>query len=172
MQIPEIKTDRNPRNTEKTSQTSLLGLEKKFLYVEFAAMGIYGLTASFLLLAFTVSLASPDRDFSPGSILLGVASSTVLGPLAAVIFCGVFCMPTLIAMYRNHRNVVPLAIANFVFGWTGLGWIVCVAWSFWQDGPAEHAGVVNTVYVSAPSHQPEPQSPPATPPPIEPTHPR
>ena len=41
-----------------------------------------------------------------------------------------YMLPTIIARSRNHKQVVPLAIVNFFFGWTFLGWVACLAWSF------------------------------------------
>ncbi len=51
---------------------------------------------------------------------------------AIVLFVILFCLyflPAIIAMVRNHRQVIPIAIINFFFGWTFLGWVVCLAWS-------------------------------------------
>lgn len=39
-------------------------------------------------------------------------------------------IPTWIAILRGHPNWIPIAIVNFFFSWTVIGWIVCLAWSF------------------------------------------
>jgi hypothetical protein len=39
-----------------------------------------------------------------------------------------YFLPTYIAYRRKHKNVGPIAIVNGFFGWTGLGWIGCLAW--------------------------------------------
>ena len=39
-------------------------------------------------------------------------------------------LPTVIAAVRGHPNVMPIAIVNFFFGWTVIGYVVCLAWSF------------------------------------------
>jgi len=41
------------------------------------------------------------------------------------------CMlPTSIAGYRAHQNTGAVAILNVLLGWTGLGWVAALAWSF------------------------------------------
>lgn len=41
-----------------------------------------------------------------------------------------YMLPTLFALARSHRNTAPILIVNLCFGWTILGWIVCLAWAF------------------------------------------
>jgi hypothetical protein len=41
-----------------------------------------------------------------------------------------YMLPTLFAMARSHANTTPIFIVNLFFGWTILGWIVCLAWAF------------------------------------------
>lgn len=41
-----------------------------------------------------------------------------------------YLLPTWIAFLRGHPNTVPIGIINLVFGWTVLGYVVCLAWSF------------------------------------------
>jgi len=44
-------------------------------------------------------------------------------------FCGYF-LPTIIAWKRNHNNENPICLVNFFFGWTIVGWIIALIWSF------------------------------------------
>lgn len=41
-----------------------------------------------------------------------------------------YMLPTLFAMARSHANTTPILIVNIFFGWTILGWIICLAWAF------------------------------------------
>ena len=41
-----------------------------------------------------------------------------------------YMLPTIIAGYRVHPNTGAVAILNFLLGWTGLGWVAALAWSF------------------------------------------
>lgn len=45
-------------------------------------------------------------------------------------FLILYMLPTLNAHSRKHLNTVPIACINLFFGWTVVGWIICVAWSF------------------------------------------
>ena len=50
----------------------------------------------------------------------------VLG-LSVCVF--VYFIPFGIAYSRRHKNTRLIFLLNFMFGWTGLGWIVLLAWS-------------------------------------------
>lgn len=41
-----------------------------------------------------------------------------------------FFLPTVIALLRNHHNWAPIALVNVLLGWTVLGWVVALVWSF------------------------------------------
>ncbi|MEN9846409.1 MAG: hypothetical protein RIS36_1556 [Pseudomonadota bacterium] len=41
-----------------------------------------------------------------------------------------YILPSVIARLRNHKNTNSLFIINLFFGWTILGWVICLAWSF------------------------------------------
>jgi|SaaInl85LU_5_DNA_1037374.scaffolds.fasta_scaffold28880_3 hypothetical protein len=49
--------------------------------------------------------------------------------VAAIAFFSYF-IPAIVADRRGHRQTVPLFIVNLFFGWTLLGWVGCLAWSF------------------------------------------
>ena len=42
----------------------------------------------------------------------------------------IYFLPTIIAIKRNHSNIIPLALLNTVFGWSGIAWFVCFIWSW------------------------------------------
>lgn len=54
------------------------------------------------------------------------------GVVAAVIIVGglVYFLPSLIASRRNHHNMGSIFILNLLAGWTALGWIGALVWSF------------------------------------------
>ena len=39
-------------------------------------------------------------------------------------------LPTLIALLRGHHNGFPIFLTNLLLGWTVIGWIVALIWSF------------------------------------------
>jgi uncharacterized membrane protein YhaH (DUF805 family) len=53
--------------------------------------------------------------------------------MALVIMFGLilvaYCLPSIIAFARRHRNRWVILIINFAFGVTGLGWIIALVWS-------------------------------------------
>lgn len=46
-----------------------------------------------------------------------------------ILFC-LYFFPTLIAISRGHINRDPIGLTNLFFGWTGLGWVICLIWAF------------------------------------------
>lgn len=51
-------------------------------------------------------------------------------PGLLLLIIALYCLPVLIAIERRHRQIVPIGIVNVAFGWTVVGWIVCLAWAF------------------------------------------
>ena len=47
-----------------------------------------------------------------------------------VIAVAAYFLPTLIAISREHSNVSSIALCNFFFGWTFVGWVISLVWSF------------------------------------------
>lgn len=45
----------------------------------------------------------------------------------------IYLMPTFIATKNNHRNKNPITIINIFLGWTGLFWVICLAWAYMED---------------------------------------
>ena len=38
--------------------------------------------------------------------------------------------PTFVAAKRNHRNMALIAVVNLLLGWSLVGWVIALAWSF------------------------------------------
>jgi len=73
-----------------------------------------------------------------------------LGPLGWIL--GAFCLipyflPTIVAMMRNHPSAGGIFLVNFFFGWTVLGWILCLVWAV--SGTSR-----TTIYNSYPPYNP------------------
>ncbi len=41
-----------------------------------------------------------------------------------------YWLPTVIALYRKHHNKWAILVLNLLLGWTVLGWIAALVWSF------------------------------------------
>jgi Na+/melibiose symporter-like transporter len=39
-------------------------------------------------------------------------------------------LPTLIALLRGHDNTFAIFLTNLLLGWTGIGYIIALIWSF------------------------------------------
>lgn len=53
-------------------------------------------------------------------------------PFVMAFVLGIFIfyvLPSIIAIYRKHPNVVPVVLINLFLGWTLIGWIVAIIWS-------------------------------------------
>ena len=62
--------------------------------------------------------------------------STLLSLLAVV----VGAIPILIAIKRKHANITLLAVLDFFFSWTIIGWFIVLAWAIWgRSDPKEYA---------------------------------
>ncbi len=42
----------------------------------------------------------------------------------------IYFIPTIIASGRSHPNAVAICVLNLVGGWTAIGWIAALVWSF------------------------------------------
>ena len=60
--------------------------------------------------------------------LLGVSS--LEGLVVIGILLGVYFLPWIIAASRGHKNAVAIFMLNLLLGWTALGWIAALVWSF------------------------------------------
>ena len=41
-----------------------------------------------------------------------------------------YFLPSVIALFRRHHNYNAIAVCNLLLGWTVIGWIVALIWSF------------------------------------------
>ena len=62
------------------------------------------------------------------------------GPIGLVIVLIVivsYSLPTLIAVLREHHNRLPIFLLNFFLGWTFIGWVASLVWSFTSPPPQD-----------------------------------
>jgi ABC-type uncharacterized transport system permease subunit len=57
----------------------------------------------------------------------------ILGLLAYIAVIFLYCVPTLIAFQRHHRQRVAIRILNLLLGWTVLGWVAAAVWAYTSD---------------------------------------
>jgi hypothetical protein len=85
-------------------------------------------------------LAYPSFAVASATSFPAIANSWLVGSsLAAIYFA-----PALVAFFRRQQNRWFILVLNFLFGWTIVGWITCLAWA--ARAPAgEQVIVVQTV---------------------------
>ncbi|MFT4177410.1 MAG: superinfection immunity protein [Luteolibacter sp.] len=50
--------------------------------------------------------------------------------LLILAFMAVYMLPTWIAGFTKHPDTVGIAVVNAVFGWSGIGFLLCLIWAF------------------------------------------
>lgn len=53
-----------------------------------------------------------------------------------------YLLPTLIAVTRKHHNAMAIFLLNLFLGWSVIGWVVALVWSFTKPPPPQQV-VVN-----------------------------
>lgn len=46
-----------------------------------------------------------------------------------------YWIPTVMAFHFQHHNWRAIFLVNFLLGWTFIGWVVALVWSFMQPAP-------------------------------------
>ena len=49
--------------------------------------------------------------------------------LAGVVAFAMYLVPFWIALGRGHSNASGVFAVNFLFGWTGIGWLAALIWA-------------------------------------------
>lgn len=58
--------------------------------------------------------------------------------LIFIALVGIYILPTVLAFHRDHHNRTSLMIINLLLGWSGIFWVLSLAWVFWNhDAPAK-----------------------------------
>lgn len=52
------------------------------------------------------------------------------GMEAGIVALLLMFLPTLVALLRGHDNTFAIFLTNLLLGWTVIGWIVALIWSF------------------------------------------
>lgn len=55
--------------------------------------------------------------------------------LVAVILTLLYMLPTIVALGQRHEYRWPIAILNFLLGWSGIGWIALFVWALIPPRP-------------------------------------
>lgn len=59
----------------------------------------------------------------------GASAARIMPLLLLVIGLFFYFLPTLIASRRSHHQLGAIIVVNLFFGWTFIGWVICLAWA-------------------------------------------
>ena len=67
-------------------------------------------------------------------IAVGLArhDAALLGPVNLILFVigmAFYLLPTMLALYRDSRATVWIALVNVLLGWTVFGWVIAMGWA-------------------------------------------
>jgi hypothetical protein len=54
---------------------------------------------------------------------------SLTGVVGVIVLVSCYFMPTIIALLRDKRGAIGVALANLLFGWTVIGWFLAFIWS-------------------------------------------
>lgn len=54
----------------------------------------------------------------------------LIGFIGFVVIGWAYLFPTYIALVREHNSAGAICALNLLLGWSGLGWIIALIWSF------------------------------------------
>ena len=57
--------------------------------------------------------------------------------LSIIFLLAMYMAPSLIAIIRHHRNSASIIVVNLFLGWTLVGWVIALAWSFTDNTSRE-----------------------------------
>lgn len=50
--------------------------------------------------------------------------------LFVIVSLAIYFVPAIVAFSRQHHQKAAILVLNLFLGWSGLGWIVALVWSF------------------------------------------
>ena len=54
----------------------------------------------------------------------------IIAPVVVVIMLGLYFLPSVVAYARGHPSFVGILVLNLFLGWSLIGWVIALAWSF------------------------------------------
>lgn len=42
---------------------------------------------------------------------------------------GLYVLPALVALWRNHHQTMAIVVLNMLLGWTVIGWVAALVWA-------------------------------------------
>jgi len=75
--------------------------------------------------------------YAPGSRWRpAVAAGGPLIEIVSILLAIFYWLPFMVAAGRDHHLLGPIVISNALFSWTGIGWVVVMAWALLSPAAA------------------------------------
>ena len=84
--------------------------------------------AAFLVIVIMIFLPSPSYAQSGGT-----GGDPTRGLIILALILLFYFVPAIVAHNRNHRNRRAITVLNIFLGWTLVGWVIALVWSFTAD---------------------------------------
>lgn len=66
-----------------------------------------------------------------------MGSFSIMHWLVLLVFFGLYFAPSIVAVARNSPQKLPIVLLNVFLGWTFVGWVGALVWSFVNFSKAE-----------------------------------
>ena len=68
-------------------------------------------------------------------LMVGQCPNPVFVAFWLVFAVYVYLVPSINAYDRRHHNLAAIVVLNVLLGWTALGWIIALVWSYTRPAP-------------------------------------
>jgi Superinfection immunity protein len=63
----------------------------------------------------------------------------MVGFVLFALLAALYFLPTIVAANRGHQSTAAICVLNTFLGWTFIGWLIALVWSFTGDTRANDA---------------------------------
>jgi cytochrome bd-type quinol oxidase subunit 2 len=113
-----------------------LARKKKMEFLVGGAVAIAGLITLVGLVIFLNT--SSEQIQRKTNVTTEDATTIALGFLVLGVLALVYFMPTFVAVFRKHHNAAAIVILNILTGWSFVGWVAALVWSFTEIRTKDH----------------------------------
>ncbi len=125
--IPDVRLDgaSRPRRATLTNNQRMI----------ISAFAAFGILATLVLIGVFATASSPSESLPTRDVSSSVnnAFSIFTSLVLLLVALALYGVPSVVAFVREHKNAMTILILNIFFGWTFVGWVICLAWAFSKD---------------------------------------
>lgn len=84
-----------------------------------------------------------EKNYNASYALFGITAMFLM--FLFFLFCfALYFLPSIVAFRGRHENALVILIVNTLFGWTILGWLVCIVLALQRNHA--HTVITNVIY--------------------------